>query len=96
MYILIQETKLNNLKTVVNASNSWTEQDEGNWQNNTESGVNNLPKENWSQTVMDSTNNDWIVKNNWVHMAEADNSEQITSTNTSQTNSNLGIVTNGI
>lgn len=80
----------------MNASDSWTEKDGGNWHKNTETGVDNLPKENWSQAVMNSTNNDWIVKNNWVHMAETDMSEQITSTSTSQTNPSLGLVTNGI
>lgn len=83
----------------MDASNSWTDKTEVNWQNKTDSSVNNLPKENWAQVVIDNTNNDWLVKNNWVHMVEADelNSEQNICTNTSHTNSsNIGIVTNGI
>ncbi|VVC28840.1 Hypothetical protein CINCED_3A022999 [Cinara cedri] len=90
-----QETKLNHLKNIVNVSKSWAEKVGVNSQNKTETGVSNLPKENWSQTVIDSTNNDWLVKNNWVHMVEADNSEQKILSNAPHTNSSNSLVTNG-
>lgn len=83
----------------VSNSNSWTEKSEVNWQNKTESvDSNNLPKENWSMVQMMSTtsNNDWLIKNNWVQMAEADK-EQKPTMEPSQKNSSsdFGLVTNG-
>lgn len=87
----------------VSNSNSWTEKTEVNWQSRTESGDNNnLPRENWSVTQMidDSTNNDWIIKNNWVQMAEVDKQNQLpaqpSQPSPKHSSSNFGLVTNGI
>ncbi|KAL5238588.1 hypothetical protein ACI65C_005998 [Semiaphis heraclei] len=100
------ETKQNHLENVVDVnvsnSNSWTEKTEVNWQSRTESGDNNnLPRENWSVTQMidDSTNNDWIIKNNWVQMAEVDKQNQLpaqpSQPSPKHSSSNFGLVTNG-
>ncbi|XP_060844673.1 CAR1 transcription factor-like isoform X2 [Rhopalosiphum padi] len=100
------ETKQNHLENVVNVnisnSNSWTGKPEVNWQNRTESGdSNNLPRENWSmaQMINNSTNNDWLTKNNWVQMAEVDKQNQApaqpTQPSPKNSSSNFGLVTNG-
>lgn len=79
-------------------SNSWIEKHDNNWQNTTQSMDNNiLPRENWqmSQNIGDETNNDWLIKNNWVQMVEMD--VQPTQLQQSQTSSssNFGLVSNG-
>ncbi|XP_015367030.1 PREDICTED: putative uncharacterized protein DDB_G0282133 isoform X2 [Diuraphis noxia] len=100
------ETKQNHLENVVDVnvsnSNSWTGKTEVNWQSRTESGdSNNLPRENWSmvQIINDSTNNDWLIKNNWVQMAEVDKQNQSpaqpTQPSPKHSSSNFGLVTNG-
>uniref|UniRef100_A0A2S2NV12 Caprin-2 n=1 Tax=Schizaphis graminum TaxID=13262 RepID=A0A2S2NV12_SCHGA len=100
------ETKQNHLENVVDVnisnSNSWTGKTEVNWQNRTESGdSNNLPRENWSmaQMINNSTNNDWLTKNNWVQMAEVDKQNQAPPQPTQplpkNSSSNFGLVTNG-
>jgi len=89
----------------INTSNSgsWTGKNEVNWQSKTESGdSNNLPRENWSmaQMINNSTNNDWLIKNNWVQMAEVDKQNQApaepTQPSPKHSSSNFGLVTNGI
>ncbi|XP_022180557.1 putative uncharacterized protein DDB_G0282133 isoform X2 [Myzus persicae] len=100
------ETKHNHLENVVDVnvsnSNSWTGKTDVNWQSRTESGdSNNLPRENWSmaQMINNSTNNDWIIKNNWVQMAEVDKQNQSpaqpTQPSPKNSSSNFGLVTNG-
>ncbi|KAL4134874.1 hypothetical protein QTP88_006570 [Uroleucon formosanum] len=100
------ETKQNHLENVVDVntcnSNSWTGKNEVNWQSRTETGdSNNLPRENWSMTQMinNSTNNDWLIKNNWVQMAELDKQNQTpaepTQPSPKNSSSNFGLVTNG-
>lgn len=83
----------------VSNSNSWTEKPEVDWQNRTETvDSNNLPRENWSmaQMISNTTNNDWLTKNNWVQMAEADKQPKpITQPPQKNSSSNFGLVTNG-
>lgn len=76
-----------------------------NWQKRPEISDNNLPTENWSmaQMISNSTNNDWLIKNNWVQMAEADKQQQLQSTTQPKdksqgknSSSNFGLVTNGM
>lgn len=84
----------------VSNSNSWSDKSGVNWQNRvpTEES-NNLPRENWSmaQMMSNSTNSDWLIKNNWVQMAEADKQSTAQPTGPSQKNStsNYNIVSNG-
>lgn len=83
----------------ISNSNSWIEKSDDNWQNRTQPGDNNiLPRENWpmSQIIGDGSNNDWLIKNNWVQMAEMD--VPPTQVQPSQTNSssNFGLVSNGM
>ncbi|XP_008189911.1 uncharacterized protein DDB_G0283357 isoform X2 [Acyrthosiphon pisum] len=100
------ETKQNHLENVVDVntsnSNSWTGKTEVNWQSKTESGdSNDLPRESWSmaQMINNSTNNDWLIKNNWVQMAEVDKQNQSpaepTQPSPKHSSSNFGLVTNG-
>lgn len=100
----MQETKINHLENIVNAPNpnSWTEKPDVNWQKRTEVSDNSLPTENWSmaQMINNSTNNDWLIKNNWVQMAEADKEIQPTpqlkeKSQGKNSSSNFGLVTNG-
>jgi len=82
-------------------SNSWSDISDVNWQNKTQStgDDNNLPRENWSmaQMIGNSTNNDWLIKNDWVKMAEEDKQPPVQPTQSSQksSSSNFGLVTNG-
>lgn len=98
---------MNHLENIVNAPpnpNSWTEKPEVNWQKRTEIADNNLPTENWSmaQMITNSTNNDWLIKNNWVQMAEADKQQLQPATQPKDksqgknSSTNYGLVTNGI
>uniref|UniRef100_A0A2S2QD77 Caprin-1 dimerization domain-containing protein n=1 Tax=Sipha flava TaxID=143950 RepID=A0A2S2QD77_9HEMI len=96
-----KESKLNHLGNVVNVSNSnsWTGKSEVNWQNRTETvDSNNLPRENWSmaQMISNTTNNDWLIKNNWVQMAEEDKQQEPPNQPSQKNSSNFGLVTNGI
>jgi len=84
-------------------SNSWAGKTDVNWQSRTESGdSNSLPGENWpmAQMINTSTNNDWIIKNNWVQMAEVDKQNQSpaqpTQLSPKNSSSNFRLVTNGI
>lgn len=99
-------TNQNHLENVVDVNvsnpNSWTEKTEVNWQNRTESAdSNDLPRENWpmDQMINNSTNNDWLTKNNWVQMVEADKQNQVpvqpTQPSPKNSSSNFGVVTNG-
>jgi len=53
-----------------------------------------------AQMINNSTNNDWLIKNNWVQMAEADKQNQLpaepTQPSPKNSSSNFGLVTNGI
>ncbi|CAI6352730.1 unnamed protein product [Macrosiphum euphorbiae] len=97
------ETKQNHLENVVDTSNSnsWTGKNEVNWQSRTKSGdSNNLPRENWSmaQMINNGTDNDWLIKNNWVQMAEVDKQNppaEPTQPSPKHSSSNFGLVTNG-
>jgi hypothetical protein len=83
----------------VSNSNSWTGKSEVNWQNRTETvDSNNLPRENWSmaQMISNTTNNDWLIKNNWVQMAEEDKQQEPPNQPSQKNSSNFGLVTNGI
>lgn len=91
----------------MNASNpnSWSGKPEVNWQNKPETrDTNNLPTENWTmaQMISNTTNNDWLTKNNWVQMTEADDSQQkqpIPQSNQpslKNSSSNFGLVSNGM
>lgn len=99
---LFQETKLNHLESVVNISspNSWIEKSDVKWPDRTQpEDINNLPRENWSmsQLIGNSTNNDWLIKNNWVQMAEMDKQATHTmeSPQKNHSSSNFGLATNG-
>jgi len=50
-----------------------------------------------AQMIGNSTNNDWLIKNDWVKMAEEDKQPPVQPTQSSQKNSssNFGLVTNG-
>jgi len=99
-----KETKVNQIENTVNAtnSNSWSEISDVNWQNKTQTTGedNNLPRENWSmaQMIGNSTNNDWLIKNDWVKMAEEEDKQppvQPTQSSQKNSSSNFGLVTNG-
>jgi len=50
--------------------------------------------------INNGTNNDWLIKNNWVQMAEVDKQNQSpaepTQPSPKHSSSNFGLVTNGI
>lgn len=63
-----------------------------------------MPRENWSMAQMlgNSTNNDWLLKNDWVQMAEVDKQQNHQAQSAQPTqpspknSSNFGLVTNGM
>jgi len=52
-----------------------------------------------AQMINNSTDNDWLIKNNWVQMAEVDKQNppaEPTQPSPKHSSSNFGLVTNGI